>query len=334
MSSEACRVSTVIETLGLELLRFGADDPIDARIAVVSEAQHGPISVVQLQACGLGGSGARRRAQRGQLHRLHRGVYVPGRPRVGPRGRVAGALLACGQSASASHITGAWLRELRGSTGVVHVTVSGLSGRRHGGEVVCHSARRLRPQDVEIVDGLPVTSMARTLLDCAPGLGRRGTEKLVAEAEHLGTFDLAAAHDLLAHLRGHPGRGSCAPRSAMRLGRAGGRRLAPRTVCERRCARTGPSRSRSATLLSRLAAGCSPYADFLYRSVGLIVEVDPLGTHNTTASYRSDRRRDRATDRLGYQTMRFSDQDLEDLRACAIEVLERHEFRARAARNS
>ncbi len=29
-----------------------------------------------------------------------------------------------------------------------------------------------------MVDGIPVTSVARTLLDCAPVVGRRGTEKL------------------------------------------------------------------------------------------------------------------------------------------------------------
>ena len=43
---------------------------------------------------------------------------------------------------------------------------------------------------MSVVDGIPTTSVARTLLDSAPVLGRRGTEKLIQQAERLRTFDL------------------------------------------------------------------------------------------------------------------------------------------------
>ena len=186
--------------------------PVDERIARVAGAQHGSISAFQIRRCGLTTSTIERRVRAGQLHRLHRGVYMPGHRRLPPLGWVAASVLVCGARACASHLTAAHMRELRSSSRtLVDVAVPSPSGRCHG-HVVTHSARRLRPGDVSVVDGIPATSVARTLLDCAPSLGRRGTEKLVAEAEHRGT--IRSRGDRRAHgarpgssRPGHPARG-------------------------------------------------------------------------------------------------------------------------------
>jgi len=184
------------------------------------------------------------------------------------------------------------------------------------------------------VDGIPTTSVARTLLDCAPLLGRRGTEKLVIEAELVGAFDLAAVRDLLADVPGH--RGAAILRAA---------------IGDAAAARGQPASNVEDALLAafRITAGLSEpecnaaiqlddgrfvYPDFLWRDARLIVEADPRGTHDRTANYRSDRTRDRALDRMGYETMRFNDLELRDPVACAAEVAVRHEFRAHTARNS
>lgn len=179
-------------------LSWPAGAPLDERIGRVIEHQHGVISTAQLGACGLSRQAVAGRIVSGRLRRIHRGVYAVGHTHLAPYGPVAAALLACGGGA-ASYRTGAWLRSLRhDGRRMVDVTVGHLTGRRHGW-VWTHAATSLRAQDVSIIDGLPVTTVARTLLDCAPGLGRRGTEKLVAGAERIGSFDLAAVRDLLAH---------------------------------------------------------------------------------------------------------------------------------------
>ncbi len=278
------------------------------------------ISVAQLGACGLSCRAAAGRVHSGRLRRLHRGVYAVGHTRLPPFGRVAAALLACGSGAAASHLTGAWVRSLRcDGRMLVDVTVGSCTGRRHAC-VLTHSAGRLRACDLTVVDGLPVTSVARTLLDCAPVLGRRGTEKLVAEAELLRSFDLAAVQDLLNHVPGHAGAATL--RAA--IGDAGSARG------------TTASRPEDALLAAFRAAGlpepeCNAavrlddgtyaHPDFLWRRQRLVVEADPRATHDRTASYRSDRRRDRALKRVAdLDTMRFSDDDLSDPAACAAEV--------------
>jgi len=66
--------------------------------------------------------------------------------------------------------------------------------------------------------------------------------------------------------------------------------------------------------------GSWAYADFLWPDARLIVEADSRTYHNHVRAYRSDRRRDRALRRIGYETMRFSDEDAQDVAACAAEV--------------
>ena len=106
--------------------------------------------------------------------------------------------------------------------------------------------RRPRPSsDISVVDGIPVTSVARTLLDCAPRLGRRGTEKLVAEAEHA---DLRPGGDPSAPR-------SCSrpprPRHPARRDRRCGRRPGPDRVGARGCPAARVPRDRASTGATR-----------------------------------------------------------------------------------
>ena len=66
----------------------------DAAIALISARQHGVITTGQLEAASLGRSGASSRDQAGTLHRVHRGVYAVGQPRLSREGRWVAAVLA------------------------------------------------------------------------------------------------------------------------------------------------------------------------------------------------------------------------------------------------
>ena len=189
-----------------------------------------------------------------------------------------------------------------------------------------------------MVDGIPVTSVARTLLDCAPIVGRRGTENLIQKADWNANFDLRAVHDLMAHVPGH--RGVATLRAA--LGDAAGARgvTASRVEDEVLLAlRAAGAREPECSPPIGLGGGAFAYPDFLWRRETLAVEIDPRSTHDRTASYRSDRQRDRALRRAaGIETMRFCDDDLVDPAACAAEVVDelaaRNEFRPDVGRNS
>jgi hypothetical protein len=70
-----------------------------------------------------------------------------------------------------------------------------------------HRARRLESVDLQRVEGLPTTSVPRTLLDMAAAVAFERLEKLVERSEELELFDLRAVEELLARTMGHHGQG-------------------------------------------------------------------------------------------------------------------------------
>jgi very-short-patch-repair endonuclease len=184
----------------------GVHGTIEERIAAVAARQHGVVTWRQLTACGLAPRTVSRWCRSKRLHELHRGVY-----RVGllplPREREMAAVLACGEGAAISHEDAAGLWELRAPPMPhcpVHVRVPDqLRIRRPGLRV--HRTKRFDAGDVALVDGIPVTSPARTILDLAAVLSVREVERLLARAqrERIAALDDVAA--LLARHRGARG---------------------------------------------------------------------------------------------------------------------------------
>jgi hypothetical protein len=65
-----------------------------------------------------------------------------------------------------------------------------------------HRSKTLRPEDVTVINGIPVTIVARTILDCARLLSRDDLERLIGEAELQGVLDLGALREQIEHNRG------------------------------------------------------------------------------------------------------------------------------------
>jgi hypothetical protein len=118
------------------------------------------------------------------------------------------AVLACGREAVASHHAAALLRGLRPtSRTAVDVTVPGRSRRGRRG-IVVHSVRSLDRADRAVVDLIPVTSVARTILDEAEVLQAQQLANVVAEAERRRLFDLRELERTLVR---NPGRRGIRP---------------------------------------------------------------------------------------------------------------------------
>lgn len=337
MVGEASTEWTKVKTLGGVWSRFPPDEPVDARIAAVAVEQHGVVSVAQIAGCGLSASAVRSRVACGRLHRVRRGVYALS-PSLPPLGATAAAVLACGAGSSACHLTAAELQDMRrGGRVLIDVAVRSPSGRGRDG-LITHAARGLRPQDVEVVRGIPTTSVARTLLDCAPIVGRRGVEQMIQRSEWNRTFDLVEVSDALARWPTHPGAaplGDAVGDAAQASGHVASSYENDLLLAFR----AHPMHEPECNPPIALGDGEYAYPDFLWRTERLAVEVDPRSTHDRTASYRSDRQRDRALRRVaGIDTMRFCDEDLADPSACAaevaVELAERSEFRPLSGRNS
>jgi Protein of unknown function (DUF559) len=139
------------------------------------------------------------------LHPLDAGaVYAVGRPDLPPRGKYLAAVLACGPGAALSHRSAADLCALRpNAAGHLEVTVP--RGRDGARGITVHRTRVLAPQDVTVRDGIPVTSVARTLLDLAAVLSPNDLEVAIDRAERLGLFDLSAVVEALERANGRKG---------------------------------------------------------------------------------------------------------------------------------
>jgi hypothetical protein len=157
---------------------------------------------------GFSKSGITRMIGARRLHPLYRGVYAVGHRAVSFRGKLLAAVYACGDGAVLSHYDAAWLWGLWRGTGGrhFHVTVAG-TGRRGRGPIRLHCVRELHPDDVAVVDGIPVTSVARTLLDMADVLSLNPLRRVFEEAERLRLFDLRRMEAACARGNGRRGVG-------------------------------------------------------------------------------------------------------------------------------
>ena len=273
----------------------------DAQIARLAEAQHGVVALWQLRAKGIGSGAIYHRVRCGRLHRLHRGVFAVGHARTTREGRWMAAVLALGDGAALSHVSAAALWRLRGSSASrIHVTVPTSAGRQQRPGIAVHRCGLLRPQDTTRVDGIPATSVARTLLDVAGVLAPGPLERAVEQSLVLRLFDMRAVRGLV---DADPTR--CGARTLERIV----------TTIHHEPAIT---RSDLEALMRDLCDAAriprpevnaiveGDEADFLWRDQRLIVEADGHATHGTRTAFERDRARDARLTLLGYRVVRFT----------------------------
>jgi Transcriptional regulator, AbiEi antitoxin len=134
----------------------------DRAVSRFAATQHGVVSTSQLHRAGLTKSGIDRRVADGRLHWIYRGVYAVGRTNLRREARWLAAVLAYGPDAVLSHRSAAALWSIRNtSRTAVDISVPSPSTRSRPG-IDAHATANLHPDDVTTIDGIPVTSLART----------------------------------------------------------------------------------------------------------------------------------------------------------------------------
>jgi very-short-patch-repair endonuclease len=269
--------------------------PIDQRIGQLADRQHGVVTRADLRALGISENAIDARAKNGRLWRIHRGVYAVGRPTLALRGRFIAAVLSCGPGAALSHVAAGVLQGVLRERGPrIDVTVPGSGGRRRRGVVVIHRGA-LPDHEVTVVEGIPVTSPARTFVDLADVLPRRPLERALDEAEYL-RLDLSG-------LAPRPGRrGAALLRELLGRYRAGGTRT--RSELEERLLSLCRRRRLPAPEVNATIAGFE--ADFVWRERRLVVETDGWRAHGTRGAFERDRRRDAELLAGGWRVLRVS----------------------------
>lgn len=269
----------------------------------VARRQWGVVTRAQLTDFGVGDSGVRDWVQSGRLHRLYRGVYAYGHDRLRVEGRWLAAVLACGPGAALSHRSGAALWELRQSnSAVIDVTVPTRAGRIRRRGIRVHRSGRIGPEEVTVRNGIPVTTVARTLLDLADVLDPQALRRTVTEAEYRGRFDLPS---LIAVVENNPGRRGRKLMTAATEGRHHRTRSPLEDRFLRFKDRYGVEEPESGVWIEGYEV------DFAWTRVGLVVELDGLAAHGTREALRRDRKRDRVLWRAGFRTMRLTDDALD-----------------------
>jgi hypothetical protein len=239
------------------------------------------------------------RLRTGRLHRVHAGVYAVGHSITDWRGPYMAAVLACGPSAVVSHRSAAAVHALRpDSRNVVNITVPGRS--RHGIRGVnVHRVRSLHHDDRTAVDGIPVTSVARTIFDSAEVLNRRQLERMFEEAERRQLLDLCALEALCER---SPGRRGLNPIHAL-LAEAN-EPPPTRSDFERDFLDVCKDAGLPLPIVNAVVLGYE--VDMFWPEQELIVELDSRAWHSSATAFEQDRIRDTELQLAGFLVIRVT----------------------------
>src|SRR5689334_6142521 len=277
----------------------GKPHPGDREIAKLAERQHGVVALWQLTALGFEADAVEARVRRGRLHRLHRGVFAVGHRRLDWRGVLIAAVLAYGPEAVLSHRSAARLWGIRPDNRPrVDVTVPARGLRSRKG-IQVHCVRELDARDIGRIDGIPVTSLPRTLLDLAEVVPKDHVIKALTEAERQQIIDLRALRALMER---SPGRRGQRPLREILADAV----IEPETREEfehrflQFCHEAGLPRPKVNTDVEGYEV------DALWRHAKLVVELDSWEFHQHRKAFEDDRERDAVLLLTGYRVVRVT----------------------------
>jgi very-short-patch-repair endonuclease len=253
---------------------------------------------------GLSKRAIERRIEAGWLVSLHDGVYAVGHTALTDHSHLLAAVYACGPDALASHRAAGRLWNIMRGTQPIEVTAP--RSREPKRTFLVHRSRCIHEEDRATVDAIPVTTLARTLVDLADVLPEKRLADAVHEAEVQRRFDLKRVERVLARLPGRKGRHKLrrvliAYRDVQPFTRNRAERLVL-AICEEHGLPT-PQVNKWVNEFE---------VDFHWPESGLVLEFDGGAVHRTTRAFHEDRRRDRALAARGIHVVRATGPDLRD----------------------
>jgi hypothetical protein len=263
---------------------------------VLAARQHGVVTLAQLLGAGLDHRAIARRVAGGALHRIHRGVYAVGHPGLSWEGQCLAAVLACGVGSALSHLAAAKLLQVSRFAAPLIAVVT--ASKRRPDRVEVHRGT-LHARDVTSERNIPVTCVARTLVDLTDVLTAHQLANVIHEAAFRGRFIESATRDAMA--------------------RANGRRnlhVLEQAIALHRGGSAGTKSGLEDAFLARLPKWAAPprvntslldmEVDFHWPRERLVVEVDGSG-HGRPRTQREDEARQRKLEEAGYAVLRVTD---------------------------
>jgi hypothetical protein len=283
--------------------REGRHDGLERAIRRVTDAQHGLITRSQLLELDLGPAAIDHRVRNGRLCAIHRSVYsVMSRRLLTQRGHWLAAVLACGPGAVLSHHAAAALWGIRRGTRL-EVTVP--RGRKPRKGIHLHWAN-LPDDETTTNDGIPTTTVPRTLLDLSAVVQRDELRSAVRQAEQLRLTDRLWPGDLIQRYPRKPG----IPVLKAVVEEAQRGLNIVRSEFEELFQAFVLNAGLPLPITNVLIEGIE--VDCVWLDQRLIVELDSRTHHDTAHAFEADRARDRRLEAAGWRVVRITWRQLHD----------------------
>jgi very-short-patch-repair endonuclease len=261
--------------------------------------QHGVISTAQLGDAGVGRSTISRWTRGGRLHRLHPGVYAVGHASLRAEGLQMAAVLAAGPGALLGRRAAAHARDMRRDSGPTFEVVT--PGRRARSVPGIHTYHfPLHPDDRSELNGVPMTSVARTCVDVAGVVAAAQLPTMLQRADDLRILDRRALDEAIERSSGRQGIGAL---------RAALAELDPdpafvRSEFERRMRRL--LRARGLPMPDSNPWTEIAEIDLVWSAQRVAMELDGYETHRGRLAFERDRERSLELEARGYRVLRVS----------------------------
>jgi very-short-patch-repair endonuclease len=281
----------------------------DEAVAELAKRQYGVVGRRQLLELGLGEDAIQHRLSTGRLHLLHPGVYAVGHRLIPREGRWMAAVLASGPDAVLSHWSAAALWMIRPNSRT-RIEVS-VPHRSRSSELIRRHVSQVPEDERTVEEGIPLTTVPRTILDLAATEPADTVENLLRESEFRQISDRLSLPDLIERYPGKRGTRKVQLALERLKEDPSGRR---RTVLEERFA---PFLRLHRLPLPRfndwILLGDKRYmVDCHWPDLRQIVELDGWDGHSTRTAFREDRARDRRLRVAGYSVTRLTWNQLDD----------------------
>jgi len=282
----------------------------DVLIAGLASRQYGVFSRTQARELGAGRNFIKTRLATGRWVRVEHNVFRLNGTTPTWRQSLLIACLSWGSGAAISHRAAGSLWRLAGiERQIVELTVA--LNRRGGGAGIVHR-NRLEGVDVEIFDGIRVTSVARTLIDLAAVLRPETLEEVFDDALIKGLVSIPRIRWRLSEIAGGKGRhGVLLVRQLLEDRQKYG---VPRSIFETRMLRllkrSGLPRPERQYKVHDIGNKRFAAIDFAFPSQKIGIETDGFQWHSGKARWQSDRSRRNWLTKLGWRLIHVTWDDL------------------------
>ena len=279
----------------------------DEAIALLAGRQHGVVARWQLLELGISRRAIQHRLETGRLRPLYPGgawaAYAAGHGALPLAGHALAATITAGPGAAASYWTSLALRNLlERPRPLIHVTTPRARRPRRG--LFIHRAV-LPETDLDLVDGVPCTSVARTCLDISAEGNERALRTLIKRAEFRGLIKPEEIVEILERYPRRRGRRTLARIAAGYALTAGPTQSPLEDDFAEFCGGRGIPLGE--TNVPVVAGGRTYIVDCIYREARLAIELDGRDAHERALAFEEDRKRDRALTAAGWRPVRVTD---------------------------